>query len=136
MKRRTWILVSSAVAVLAAAPTPHPAESPSAGASPAQAGYRVYIDPSTGSITSQPTQWGPVVVDPDVKNALDTSPDGLREEQSPVPGGGVMVRLDGRFQSVEMGAIGPDGELVTQCVSGLPEKDDRRTAGGSHHEGE
>jgi hypothetical protein len=136
MNRRTSILISTAVAVLAAASTPRPAESPSPSASPAQAGYRVYIDPSTGSITSQPTQWGPVVVDPAMKNALDTSSDGLREEQSPVPGGGVMVHLDGRFQNVEMGAVGPDGKLVTECVSGLPENGDHETAGGTQHEGE
>jgi hypothetical protein len=117
MNRRTSILISTAVAVLAAASTPRPAESPSPSASPAQAGYRVYIDPSTGSITSQPTQWGPVVVDPAMKNALDTSSDGL-------------------FQNVEMGAVGPDGKLVTECVSGLPENGDHETAGGTQHEGE
>ncbi|MEO8276837.1 MAG: hypothetical protein ABI639_11510 [Thermoanaerobaculia bacterium] len=47
--------------------------------------------------------------DPELAAALSTSSDGLVEEQ--LPDGGVVVRLEGRFQSVMFATLDGKGEL-------------------------
>jgi hypothetical protein len=71
----------------------------------------VYIDPQTGEFIT-PEE---AAVPPDERleppASSSTSHEGLVEEPSPVPGGGIMVDLKGRFQSPLTATIDNDGEL-------------------------
>ncbi len=49
-----------------------------------------------------------IPLSPQMQKALSTSGEGLVETASPVPGGGVMVNLKGRFRSATVGAAGPN----------------------------
>ena len=48
--------------------------------------------------------------------ALDTSPEGLVEEPSPVPGGGVMIDLQGRFQNRATATASDSDSVVIDCA--------------------
>jgi hypothetical protein len=78
-------------------------------------GMRVYIDPQTGGFLSEPP---PGVTLPELspgeRNALSTSHQGLVETPSTVPGGGVGLDLQGRFQSPLTATVGPDGKVTIQ----------------------
>ncbi len=80
----------------------------------AGAGMRVYIDPSTGGVVPPPA--GAPIAEPALQRS--TSAVGLVEVPSPVDGGGVMVDLKGRFQSVMTVTRKPDGSLTTDCTIG------------------
>jgi hypothetical protein len=81
-------------------------------ADPAAApGMRAYVDPATGQLLDAP----PVGVAPEPTPApLDRSGAGLAE--SPAPGGGVMLDLQGRFQDFSYVRLGPDGRWVFGCT--------------------
>lgn len=82
--------------------TPSPAaNTPSAGA-----GMKVYIDPETGEFLEQPPKGAEPMVTPSV--ALPEP----EEVASPVPGGGVMVDVKGRFQTPMTVTIDPQGKPV------------------------
>ena len=72
-----------------------------------QQGMRVYIDPVTGKPTAPPP--GSVVTQPADGGHLSTSSQGLAEEV--VPGKGVRLNLQGRFQSSTTATVGKDGKL-------------------------
>jgi hypothetical protein len=66
-------------------------------ATAAGAGQRIiYIDPQTGERTAPPANPNKSL-DADTLRALSTSHEGLVIEDSPVPGGGKVVNLQGRF---------------------------------------
>jgi hypothetical protein len=100
---------------LASQVKPSPAVAPLVKPSPGNsaAASIVYIDPKTRVATTPP---------PDVKAelqaalaadpAFSTSSDGLKEEPSPVPGGGMMINLQGRFQSAATAATDSHGRIV------------------------
>src|SRR5690242_12076903 len=71
----------------------------SAAAPTHQSGVRVYVDPQTGRRTSQPTpEARRAAAAIDAQNpAFNHSSEGLVER--PLPGGGFIVDLEGRFQS-------------------------------------
>lgn len=77
------------------------------------AGMRIYVDPSTGELTSPPEAAAPQQRGVG-SAATSTSTQGLVEE--PAPGGGVMIDLQGRFQNEMHATIGADGALRTDCV--------------------
>lgn len=54
---------------------------------------------------------------PRLAASSSTSSDGLKE--TPLPGGGVMVDLEGRFQSVAIATVGPDGKIGFTCVTDI-----------------
>ncbi len=86
---------------------------PAAGAtSETSAGMRVYVDPSTGALTPEPSTQE--LGQRSASSAVSTSMQGLVEE--PAPGGGVMIDLQGRFQSEMRATITPENELRTECV--------------------
>ena len=62
----------------------------------ATAGWRAYIDPETGELTDPPAG---SAVSLSEAAAFSTSHAGLRERPSPVPGGGMILDLQGRFRS-------------------------------------
>jgi hypothetical protein len=122
MKQRVGLILIVCAAVCAAFVGTHrgAGQGDAAATSVAAPGYRIYIDAATGGIVSEPNGTAPVVLDPGVQNALSTSAEGLVETPSPVPGGGVMVELDGRFQNAMMATVDGGGEMTAPCVSGLP----------------
>jgi hypothetical protein len=63
----------------------------------------------------------PLQLPPSLLNALSTSHQGLVEAPSPVPGGGVMVDLQGRFRSMLFATIGPDGRVKIMHLDEIPE---------------
>lgn len=86
----------------------------------ASAGRRVYIDPATGRPSSGPPPIPPGQARrPEVANALSTSSEGLREVPVPLPGGGVMVDLQGRFRSQVTATVQADGTVALNCGPGM-----------------
>lgn len=84
-------------------------------ASAAAPGMTIHIDPQTGTILEGPAPGSvPLQMTPELQNALSTSHQGLVEAPSSVPGGGVIVDLQGRFQSPLVGTIDPSGKLKIQ----------------------
>lgn len=82
-------------------------------------GMRVYVDPETGEFTVPPTE-ARAVEAPAPEAATSTSHEGLVEVRSPVPGGGFMVDLQGRFRSPLTATLGADGKVMmahAPCVS-------------------
>jgi len=76
-----------------------------------QAGYRAYIDPDSGQLTSSPPQQArkSLSLDSIEQNAMSTSDTGLSQEH--IPGKGVKLDLQGRFQSSTFATIGESGEV-------------------------
>jgi hypothetical protein len=88
-----------------------PAEKPAAvpeGAS----GMIIHIDPQTGELRKTPAPGAvPLQLSPQERNAFSTSHQGLVQVPSSVPGGGVKLDLQGRFQSPLVVTIDPDGKV-------------------------
>lgn len=70
----------------------------------AQPGMVTHIDPATGERVAAPVDG----VTPQLGPSVDTSDEGLVEKPSPVPGGGMMIELDGRFQNAAVVRTGED----------------------------
>jgi hypothetical protein len=58
----------------------------------------------------------------ELNQMLDQSTEGL--VAVPLPEGGEMVDLQGRFQNVALAKVGPDGKVQTECVTTLSEAKD------------
>jgi hypothetical protein len=85
----------------------------------------VYVDPQTGAILPEPAPGSvPLRLSPQEQSALSTSHEGLVEV--PVPGGGVKVDLQGRFQSPLVGTIDTHGKLQMQHLGESPESGDHK----------
>jgi len=107
------LLVVSGLALAAHAGEPLPA--PAAGAAPAAPGMTIHIDPKTGAIVDEPAPGTvPLPLTPQLRNALSTSHQGLVEEVSPVPGGGVKLDLQGRFHNPLAVTIDGEGKVRMQ----------------------
>jgi len=80
--------------------------------------YIVYRDPATGR-TDLPVPKDALLRLPDeLRASLSTSAVGLTEVPSPVPGGGVVLHLQGRFRNAVVASPdGPEG-TATRCISG------------------
>ena len=72
---------------------------------------RVYIDPETGEFTSPPAKTVPTARTTAPSAAFSTSDEGLEEKPSPVPGGGTMVELKGRFRTPLTATIDSNGKI-------------------------
>ena len=85
------------------------------------AGMQVYIDPQTGMIRRDPAPGTlPLQLTPQEQNALSTSHQGLVETPSTVPGGGVKLDLQGRFQSPLIGTIDANGKVIMRHPGEVP----------------
>ena len=71
---------------------------------------RVYVDPDTGDFTAPPEQEVAAASNLALPAASSTSHQGLEEKPSPVPGGGTMVDLEGRFRSPLTATIDSNGK--------------------------
>lgn len=81
------------------------------------AAFVVHFDPATGKVVEPSPSAAPVTFGPEWRNSLSTSADGLVEERSPIPGGGVMVDLRGRFRSAMVAVTDGEGHVTAPCVS-------------------
>jgi hypothetical protein len=87
----------------------------------------VYIDPQTGAIRPSPAPGTvPLVLSPRDANAMRTDTEGLVEVPSSVPGGGVKLDLQGRFQSPLVGTIDADGKVRIQHLPAMPASPDKK----------
>jgi hypothetical protein len=86
--------------------------------SPGSPGYIVHIDPATGEFLPALDRPVAVQTDQSMQNAFSTSSEGLTEQSSPVPGGGIMVNLQGRFQNVFVATIADSNDFTATCKSG------------------
>jgi hypothetical protein len=90
-------------------------------------GMIIHIDPQTGELRKTPAPGAvPLQLSPQERNAFSTSHQGLVEMPSPVPGGGVKLDLQGRFQSPLVVTIDPDGKFKMQHLGEAPESGDKK----------
>ncbi len=79
---------------------------------PFQGGMRAFIDPETGQLTSRPPDTRPrqaLSLSEEERNASSTSHEGFYEEV--IPGKGVKLDLQGRFQSNVFATVNAAGEV-------------------------
>lgn len=153
-KRRTgswslaWLLVAGACAVVTTRPAfsgegrpvscrQMPAGSDTSGPQPpgenpatvpgSTSGMTIYIDPKTGAFLKEPAPgYVPLKISPQLQKALSTSHEGLVESPSSVPGGGVKLDLQGRFQSPLFVTIDCDGKVKMRHLHELPASGDKK----------
>ena len=103
-----------------------PAPTGKTPASAAAPGMIIHIDPQTGAILEGPAPGSvPLQLTPELQNSLSTSNQGLVEVPSSVPGGGVIIDLQGRFQSPLVGTIDSSGKLKIQHLHQPPASGDK-----------
>lgn len=89
---------------------------------PGADGMVVYVDPRTGKLSSEPAPGStPLVLPPETQSALSTSGEGLTQTPSPVPGGGIMIDLQGRFQSPLIATVDETGKLRVGHIEDMRE---------------
>jgi len=88
------------------------------------AGFVVYIDPETGEPTVPSPGALPVQLNAKTRYAFSSSFEGLKRTSSPVPGGGITLHLEGRFQHGYVAAGDGGGGLKLPCISGIPHDED------------
>jgi hypothetical protein len=89
-------------------------------------GIIVYIDPKSGEFTTPPSEALPAQRP---QQSLDSSREPaseLHETLSPVPGGGVSVRLGERFTTPLSATIDVDGKLRLEHFPTLPDSRDKK----------
>jgi hypothetical protein len=88
-------------------------------------GMTIYIDPTTGALLSEPAPGSvPLQLTPQLQNAFSTSHQGLVE--TPAPGGGVKVDLQGRFRSPLMATTDANGKVRIQHLQETPPDDAKK----------
>jgi hypothetical protein len=102
------------------APVPMSLDSPSASTPAGATGMKIYIDPQTGQLMTEPAGTVPLQLSPDEENALSTSHQGLVETVNPVPGGGVIVDLQGRFRNPIFATVDGNGKVTIQHLDRRP----------------
>ena len=91
----------------AAAAASHAEANPSAVPA-AAAAQKAAIDPDSGELTSQTAVHETIAPAAVQRSAPETSSETLREQPSPVPGGGMMIDLKGRFRNPVSATVGGD----------------------------
>lgn len=123
MKVRHIVLLMALIAlpVAAGGDRAQKADFPSSSTvSPAfAAGQVLILDPS--SPDRNPLQSAEIQAE--LGDALSTSSDGLVIEKSKVPGGGIMVNLQGRFQNAIVLTVDDEGNTSAPCIGELPKTD-------------
>ena len=75
---------------------------------------RVYRDPQTGRLGPPPPGVQPPGLSIAEQRMLNRSDAGL--QQRALPGGGVTVDLQGRYQSMAVATVGADGQAAVNCA--------------------
>ena len=114
MKPRHTVLFAAILALPVAAGGDRNQTAPSTPAPAFSQGLVVNIDPSGKLVPGAQT----TDLRAGLGEALSTSSEGLVEVKSPVAGGGVMVNLEGRFQSAMVIETDANGNVTAPCVSG------------------
>ncbi|MBT8054175.1 MAG: hypothetical protein HKO99_14025 [Xanthomonadales bacterium] len=110
----SMLIFFSPLAVGQSSDTPAPADTPTELHASAQ---RAYLDPVTGRLLSKPPPDAPVMrLSPEELNMLSTSDAGLVE--APLPDGGYMLDLQGRFQHMAVATLADDGTIEIRDFSG------------------
>jgi hypothetical protein len=104
-------------------PAPTSSDSISSSAPSGASGMRIHIDPQTGQLTREGPAAVPPQLSPREENSFSTSHQGLVETLSPVPGGGVIVNLQGRFQSPLSATVDPTGKVTIEHLHPTPSPD-------------
>ena len=124
MKRHSLIILFTGAALLLPARDDRPVQAGAAANAPtlqapvAAAGQMLYVDPVTGQIVDTPAPSKDLQAA--LTTALNNSDEGLVIEKSKVPGGGIMVNLQGRFQNTQTATVDANGTLNAPCVSAAP----------------
>jgi hypothetical protein len=82
---------------------------------------QVFIDPRTGEITKPPAGERSAAGMQETQGAISTSAEGLTETLSPVPGGGTVIDLQGRFNRPVTTTQGADGKISPHSTAPSPE---------------
>jgi len=77
-------------------------------------GMQVYRDPQTGRLGPPPPGVQPPGLSVAEQRMLNRSDVGLQSRT--LPGGGVAVDLQGRYQSMAVATVGADGQSVVNCA--------------------
>jgi hypothetical protein len=75
---------------------------------------RATIDPETGEFVSPPEHETPASNESNQPSAFSIRAEMMEEESSPVPGGGVMIDLKGRFKSPVRATIEASGKTTIE----------------------
>jgi hypothetical protein len=81
---------------------------------PGSAALMAYLNPETGEIEVGPAPAADLALDADTQNALRRDDEGLVKVHH--ADGSVSMDLQGRFQSVSVVQINPDGTATTTCT--------------------
>lgn len=116
MKNRATGIVSALLLITATAnafAADEKASEPTATRNTAEAGLRVYVDPQSGELVSQP-------VTPEQRRQAANADAAFNQDTSdlvPVkmPDGSTMVDLQGRFQQATVATVQADGNIRTYC---------------------
>jgi len=121
MKRGHIVLLLAILAL----PVVAGGDRPTDGGTPTQqspafsAGQVLSVDASGKIINATPQMSG---LRSGLGEALSTSSEGLVVEKSRVAGGGVMVNLQGRFQSAMTMAVDENGTVSAPCITGTSDE--------------
>jgi len=80
----------------------------------ASQGMRVYRDPQTGQLGAPPPGVQPPGLSAAELRSLNRSDRGLQART--LPGGGVAVDLQGRYQSMAVATVGAEGQAAVNCA--------------------
>jgi hypothetical protein len=89
-------------------------------------GIIVYIDPKTGEFTAGPSEALPAPTPQQSLERTEEPASELHEILSPVPGGGVAVRLDERFSTPLAATIDADGKVRLEHLQTVPDSRDKK----------
>jgi|RhiMetdeSRZDD1v2_1073273.scaffolds.fasta_scaffold235923_2 hypothetical protein len=89
-------------------------------------GIIVYIDPESGEFTTPPSEAMPAQRPQQSLERAGEPAAELHEILSPVPGGGVAVRLDERFSTPLSATIDADGKVRFEHLPTLPDSRDKK----------
>jgi hypothetical protein len=93
----------------------------SAGTPEGAAGLTVHIDPQTGKIMRERApNTEPLQLSPREQNASSTSHAGLVQTPNSLPGGGVKLDLQGRFQSPLVATTDANGKIKIEHLHEMP----------------
>ncbi|MEE4113191.1 MAG: hypothetical protein V2I40_10280 [Desulfobacteraceae bacterium] len=77
---------------------------------------RATIDPQTGKLVNPPVPGTPAASESLESSAFSTSTEAMEEMSSPVPGGGVMIDLKGRFKIPVRAIVEGNGNTTVEHV--------------------
>lgn len=80
-------------------------------------GVWVYRDPKTGRLTEQPSEEAAAAMKMQIAELVNESTEGLVPVRH--PNGALSLDLKGRFMSMSVVTIGPNGKPETSCVNSL-----------------